>query len=309
MSKIRVGTVALVGRPNVGKSTLLNALLGERIAIVSHHPQTTRDRILGVLTQKDAQYVFIDTPGMHAAKTKLGARMNHEARQAAREANVVVFVTSVGVEPVPTVGRFDASLLEQLKVANVPVVLAINKIDRATNKEALFAVLEAYSKAFDFAALVPISAKKQNGLDRVLLEVKAHLPEDELLYEADTLTDRPMRFLVAEFVREQILRATREEVPHGVAVVVDRFDESGKIPKIELSVHVDREGHKKILVGKQGSVLKEIGSKARARVESLMGRQVHLALWVRVTPNWYESDRGLMEMGYIGETDGSKDSR
>jgi len=311
MSKIHVGTVALVGRPNVGKSTLLNALLGERIAIVSHHPQTTRDRILGVLTRADAQYVFLDTPGMHSAKTKLGVRMNREARHAARDADVVVFVTSVGVEPAPAVGRFDASLLEQLKAASpeLPVVLAINKVDRLSDKGALIGVLQAYSEAFTFAALIPVSAKKQDGLERVLDEVRKLLPEDKPLYEADTLTDRPLRFLVAEFVREQILRATREEVPHGVAVVVDRFEESGKVPKIELSVHVDREGHKKILVGKKGALLKEIGTRARARVEGLMGRQVHLAIWVRVTPGWYASERGLKEMGYIGEPDGSEDSR
>ncbi|WP_394820616.1 GTPase Era [Pendulispora albinea] len=305
MPHLRVGTVALVGRPNVGKSTLLNAMLGERIAIVSHHPQTTRDRILGVLTQPDAQFVFLDTPGLHAAKSKLGARMNHEAREAARDADVVVFVTSVGVEPAPGVGRFDAALLGQIRDASpkTPVVLVINKVDRVADKSALIAVLQAYAEAFPFAALVPISAKKHDGLERVLSEVKKLLPEDQPLYEADTLTDRPLRFLVAEFVREQILRATREEVPHGVAVVVDRFDESGKVPKIELSVHVDREGHKKILVGKQGAVLKEVGSRARARVEALMGRQVHLAIWVRVTPGWYESDRGLREMGYIGGAD------
>ncbi len=304
---LRVGTVALVGRPNVGKSTLLNALLGERIAIVSHHPQTTRDRILGVLTQPGAQFVFLDTPGLHAAKskaqTRLAQRMNQEARQAARDANVIVFVTSVGVEPVQGVGRIDASLLAEIKEASpkVPVVLVINKVDRVADKTALFGVLQAYAEAYDFAAIVPISAKKEDGLDRVLDEVKKLLPEDDLLYDAETLTDRPLRFLVAEFVREQILRATREEVPHGVAVVVDRFDESGKVPKIELSVHVDREGHKKILVGKKGAVLKEIGTRARARVEGLMGRQVHMGIWVRVTQGWYTSERGLSEMGYGGD--------
>ena len=297
-SNTRAGTVALVGRPNVGKSTLLNGLLGERIAIVSSHPQTTRDKILGVLTRDEAQYVFLDTPGLHKPKTKLGARMNHEARQAARSADVVVFVTATGPEPAPVVGRVDAALLGELRGIEAPVVLAINKVDRVREKGLLMGILSAYAEAFEFAALIPISAKNDDGLDRILGEVKKHLPEGPWHFEDDTLTDRPVRFLVAEFVREQILRHTREEVPHGVAVVVDRFDESGKVPKVEISIHVDREGHKKILVGKKGALLKEIGTRARARVESLLGRQVHLGLWVRVTPEWYTSDRGLLEMGY-----------
>jgi GTP-binding protein Era len=298
MAKTRVGTVALVGRPNVGKSTLLNALLGERIAIVSPHPQTTRDKILGVLTRDDAQFVFLDTPGLHQPKTKLGARMNHEARQAARDADVVVFVTAVSPDPAPVVGKVDAALIKELREGKAPVILAVNKVDRVREKAKLMGTLKAYADAFEFAALVPISARNDDGTDRILAEVKDRLPPGKLLFEKDTLTDRPVRFLVAEFVREQILRHTREEVPHGVAVVVDRFDETGKMPKIELSIHVDREGHKKILVGKKGALLKEIGTRARSRVEELLGRQVHLALWVRVTPEWYASDRGLNEMGY-----------
>ena len=288
--------MALVGRPNVGKSTLLNALLGERIAIVSSHPQTTRDKILGVLTLGDAQFAFLDTPGLHKPRTKLGARMNHEARQAARDADVVVFVTAAPPEPTKAVGRVDAALLADLRGGDAPVVLVINKVDRVKEKGQLMGMLSAYAEAFDFTALVPISAKNDDGLDRILAEVKKHLPKGPPLFEDDTLTDRPVRFLVAEFVREQILRHTREEVPHGVAVVVDRFDEAGKLPKIELSIHVDREGHKKILVGKKGSLLKEIGTRARKRVEGLLGQQVHLALWVRVTPEWYATDRGLLEM-------------
>ena len=294
MARTKAGTVAIVGRPNVGKSTLLNALLGEPIAITSRHPQTTRDRILGVLTTKRAQFAFLDTPGLHRARNRLGTRMNQEAKDAAAEADVVVFVT----EGAPTPREDDLALLRELP-AGKPVVLVVNKIDRVADKSSLVAVLESHAKAFDFAALVPISARKSDGVARVLGEIEKLLPKAPPAYDEDMLTDRPVRFLVAEFVREQILRHTRQEVPHGVAVVVDRFDESGRTPKIELSIHVDREGHKKILVGKGGQMLKDIGTQARARVEQLLGKQVVLKLWVRVTPEWYESEAKMRDMGYV----------
>lgn len=301
MPRTRAGTVAIVGRPNVGKSTLLNALLGEPIAITSRHPQTTRDRILGVVTTKTAQFAFLDTPGLRpagggrgsGARTKLDHRMNQQAKDAVAEADVVVLVTEAAPAPKPA----DLAILAELP-AGKPVVLALNKIDRMTDKAALIAVLESHSAAFDFAALVPISARKKDGVLRVLAEVEKHLPKATPAYERDMLTDRPLRFFVAEFVREQVLRRTHDEVPHGVAVVVDRFDEAARVPHIELSIHVDREGHKKILVGKGGQMLKDIGTQARARVEALMGRQVMLKLWVRVTPEWYESEAKMRDMGY-----------
>jgi GTP-binding protein Era len=298
----RSGRVAIVGRPNVGKSTLLNALLGETIAITSHHPQTTRDRIAGVVTHDDAQVVFVDTPGVHKAKTKLGARMNQEAREGARDADVVVFMTDVGPTPRASLSDEDARILAAIPEGK-PVLLVVNKVDRVTPKSALLPALEAYAKARDFVAVVPLSARKTDNVRPLLSEVAQLLPEGPPLFEDDALTDKPVRFLVAEFVREQILRKTREEVPHGVAVVVERFEEGGRVPKIDLAVHVDKESHKRIVIGAGGALMKQIGTDARAKVEQLLGTQVTLRIWVRVTPGWYEKDNLLRDLGYEPPTE------
>ena len=293
----RSGRVAIIGRANVGKSTLLNALLGEPIAITSRHPQTTRDRIVGVLTDGDAQLVFVDTPGVHQARTKLGARMNQEAREGARDADVVVFLTSVSNELRETMRDADARILATIP-ADKPVILCINKIDKVKPKSALLPILKGHAAFREFAALVPMSAIRGVGVRDLISEVKERLPEGPPLFDSDEITDKPIRFFVAEFVREQILRKTREEVPHGVAVIVERFDESGKIPKIDRASHVDKESHKAIVIGAKGSLLKAIGTDARARVEALMGTQVTLRTFVRVTPGWYESDSQLRDLGY-----------
>ena len=313
IQKTRAGHVAIVGRPNVGKSTLLNALLGETIAITSRYPQTTRDRILGVLTEKNTQFIFVDTPGVHRAKTRLGSRMNQEARDAARGADVILFVTDIDSKVLGARLRpADMAILKELP-PSPPVILVLNKIDRITDKTALIGVLEGHAKDFAFAAIIPITARRKADVAHVLAELRERLPIGEMPFDGETLTDRPIRFLVAELVREQILHHTREEVPHGVAVLVERFDDDGasatrrgqpqkaRVPKIELAVHVDREGHKKIIIGKGGSLLKEIGTAARVRVEALMGQKVHLQIWVRVTPGWYESESGLRDMGYGGD--------
>jgi GTP-binding protein Era len=293
----RAGRVAIIGRPNVGKSTLLNALIGEPIAITSRHPQTTRDRIVGILTEGDAQLVFVDTPGVHAARNRLGARMNQEAREGALGADVIVFLTDVSSIPKPTMRAEDLRILGTLP-ASIPVVLVINKVDKVKPKSALLPVLEGHTRARAFAATVPISALRTTGVRDVVAEVTKLLPAGPALFEDDAVSDKPVRFFVAEFVREQILRKTREEVPHGVAVVVEEFDESGRIPKIDLAIHVDKESHKAIVIGAGGSLLKAIGIDARARVERLMGTQVALRTFVRVTPGWYEKDSGLKDMGY-----------
>jgi GTP-binding protein Era len=304
---MRAGRVAIVGRPNVGKSTLLNALIGEPIAITSRHPQTTRDRIAGVLTlpsksgstndsAEGAQFVFLDTPGLHRARNKLGHRMNALARDAVAGADVVIFVTEPPAGSQAGVRDVDRALLAE--VEGRPVILALNKIDRVKTKATLLPVLEAHVKAFSFRAVVPISARTGDGAERLLAETRALLPEGGLMFEKDALSDKPVRFFVAELVREQILKRTRDEVPHGVAVSVERFDESARVPRIDLVVHVDKESHKKILIGKKGAMLKEIGKGARERVERLMGRQVYLQMFVRVTPAWYASDAGLAAVGY-----------
>jgi GTP-binding protein Era len=286
----RSGRIAIVGRPNVGKSTLLNALLGEPIAITSPLPQTTRDAIRGVLTVGPTQYVFVDTPGVHAARTKLGERMNEAAREQARDADALVLVVE------PKLDDRDLALAKELP--KLPTILAINKVDTIKNKAELLPLLERFSKAHAFDAMVPISARRANGMKGLLDELRERLPEQPFLFEADTLSDQPTRFFVAEFVREQVLRMTKQEVPHGVAVVVERFDEEAKVPRIELAIHVAREAHKGILIGAKGAMLKAIGTKARERVEEMLGRQVHLQLWVRATPDWMNDPRKLREMGY-----------
>lgn len=314
------GRIAIVGRPNVGKSTLLNALLGEPIAITSPHPQTTRETVRGVLTVADTQYVFVDTPGLQidapagsprrhapgsagawskpgarahgAPRSRLGEWMNEAARQAAREADAVVLV--VDGEPTPTDEALAAELPEKR------TVLVINKVDRVKDKAQLLPLLASIGERHAFAAIVPMSAKRGVGTDGLLSELRALLPEQPFLYEPDTLSDQPVRFFVAEFVREQILAHTRQEVPHGVAVVVERFDESTDVPHIEIAVHVARESHKKILIGAGGQMLKRVGTAARARVEQMLGKQVHLRLWVRATPDWMNDPARLRELGYGG---------
>ncbi len=294
----KAGRVAILGRPNVGKSTLLNGLVGERIAITSSHPQTTRDQIRGIFTDDDAQLVFIDTPGVHRARTKLGARMNQLARDATRECEIVFFMTDLAPGTGPEMRDVDKAILSQVP-EKTPVILVLNKSDKLKDKTKLFPILDGYAKAHAFAAIVPMSARKQDsGVPRLIEEAKKLLPEGEKIFPDDELSDRPIRFFVCEMVREQILAKTRDEVPHGIAVTVERFDEAPRVPHISATIHVDREGHKKIIVGEKGAFIKAVGEGARKRIEELVGKQVHLELWVRVTPRWYESDAQLKDMGY-----------
>ncbi len=289
---MRAGTVALVGRANVGKSTLLNALLGEPIAIISPHPQTTRDVVRGVLTRDDAQYVFLDTPGLHAPRSLLGERMNRSARGAIRDADAVVLMVDAS-------GGHEADLALAAELGPLArTVLAINKVDRVAEKALLLPLLDRFGKSAELAAIVPVSAKRAEGLEPLLAEIRALLPEQPRLFEPDTLSDQPVRFFVGEIVREQILKHTRQEVPHGVAVVVERFDESGKTPQIEVSIHVAREAHTKILVGAKGNMLKAIGMAARARIERMLGRKVRLQMRVRATPGWMDDQERLRALGY-----------
>jgi GTP-binding protein Era len=301
----RAGRVALVGKANVGKSTLLNALLGERIAIVSPHPQTTREPVRGVLTVGAAQYVFVDTPGLHSPRSELGKRMNDAALTAARDADAVVLLVEA-----PRAGRETPSYAAEreliAQIAEGPnggaAILAINKIDRLEDKAALLPMMAALGDAGHFAAVVPISAKRKDGLDALLRELAPLLPEQPMLLPPDTLSDQPMRFFVAEFVREQVLRHTKQEVPHGVAVVVERFEEGGPKTRIEATIHVAREAHKKILIGAKGRMLKEIGTAARLRVEALLACKVSLQLWVRATPGWMDDPARLRELGFTETT-------
>lgn len=300
-SRGRAGTIALLGRPNVGKSTFLNAVLGERLAIVSHHPQTTRDRIAGILTQDDVQFVFFDTPGIHNARHRLGERMNDLAKETAAECDVAIFMTEAEA-PTPERRKADERILA-LVPAGTPVILAVNKIDRVQPRERLFPILEELGKLRAFHSIIPISAKgtDASGTKRILAEIATLLPEGEPLYGEDEVSDKPIRFFVAEFVREQILRRTRQEVPHGVAVSVEAFAEGPKVTRITVTVHAAKDSHKGILIGDGGQMLKAVGTAARKRAEQLLGQKIHLDVWVRVTEGWFDDPALLADLGYADE--------
>lgn len=285
-----------MGRPNVGKSTLLNAALGEPLAIVSPVPQTTRDRILGVVHRPGAEIVLLDTPGIHKPHSRLGRALNRTARRAADEADVVVFVTSAPTGP-PRVHPGDRTLLADIGKER-PTILVVNQIDRLRDKSRLLPLLEELGKVRDFAAVVPISALRGNGVSRVLDEIEKTLPEGAARFDKDALTDLPTRFFAGEFVREPILLSTREEIPHAVAVEIGRFEERGGMVHIDATIHVEREGQKRILIGRGGEKLKAIGSAARRKIEALTEKKVYLELWVRVTPDWTDSEKSLAELGY-----------
>ncbi|WP_170229320.1 GTPase Era [Polyangium fumosum] len=319
----RSGTVALIGRPNVGKSTLLNAALQQPLSIVSKTPQTTRDALLGVVHHGSAELALLDTPGLHRPRTQLGRVMNEAARDAARRADVVVFVTDVSPRPVkhkedgtPIAPRpllphpGDLVLLSDL-APDRPVLLVVNKVDVLRDKRHLLPLLEAYGKVRNFDAVVPVSAQREDGITLVLDEIARFLPEGPFRYGVDDVTDKPARYFAAEYVREQILRATQDEVPHAAAVSIDRYAEPrapGQAVQIDATIHVERQGQKRILIGTAGAMMKRIGIAARERIEELVGGKVVLRLWVAVTPDWRESVPRLEELGYGRARGGATDA-
>lgn len=292
----RCGCVALVGRPNVGKSTLLNALIGESLAIVSPHPQTTREPVRGILTRGSSQFVFVDTPGMHAPRSRLGEWMNDAVNRAAHDADAIVLVVDGASSKEGA--HFDDDLAVASRLPARPIVLALTKIDRLRDKARLLPLLEDIAQRTEFVATVPLSAKRRDGVDRLLDELSPLLPNQPTMFEPDALSDQPQRFFVAELVREQVLHHTRQEVPHGTTVVVERFDESVKPWRIEASVVVARDAHARILVGAGGRMVKAIGTAARKRIEHMLGSSVHLELRVRALPGWVDDDKRLLELGY-----------
>jgi GTPase len=311
---MRAGTIAIVGRSNVGKSTLLNQILGERLAIVSPLPQTTRDPLLGVLRREGAELAFLDTPGIHRPKTELGSRMNSSAMSATESADVVVFVTDAGVstklvpqktkrtEEVPPLVELapeDFALLQSIKsLKKVPAILVLNKVDTVRDKGRLLPLLQSYLDAVPFRALVPLSALKNDGVDRLLEAITELLPEGEAMYPEDTLTDKPSSFFAREFVREQVMLSLKGEIPHAVAVSIDNFDEGSDKLRIAATLHVEKISQRKIIIGTGGQVIKALRVGAENRLRRLLGRKVKLELFVRVTPRWKETPRMLAELGY-----------
>lgn len=289
----RAGFATLIGRPNVGKSTLMNMLIGMKIAITSKKPQTTRNRIQTVYTDERGQIVFLDTPGIHKAKNKLGDYMVSAAERTLQDVDVVLWL----VEPSTFIGAGEQHIIEQLKKANTPVIIVINKID-TVKKEELLAVMDAYHKELTEAEIVPVSALKAENTEDLLETIYKYLPYGEPFYDEDTVTDQPERQIVAELIREKGLRLLEEEIPHGIAVTIESMKYRRKICDIEATIICEKDSHKGIIIGKQGSMLKRIGASARADIEKMLDCKVNLQLWVKVKKDWRDSDILLKNFGY-----------
>lgn len=294
--KYKSGFAALIGRPNVGKSTLMNTLIGQKIAITSNKPQTTRNRIRTVYTSERAQIVFLDTPGIHKAKNKLGTYMVRTAEQTLSDADVILFL----VEPSVYIGAGEQHIIDQLKQTKTPVILVINKID-TIKKDDLFAVVDRYRKQMNFAEIVPVSAFRNTNTDELLSCIIQYLPYGPAFYDEDTVTDQPERQIVAELIREQALRMLDEELPHGIAVTIESMKRQAKITEIQATIVCERDSHKGMIIGKGGAMLKKIGSQARIGIEDMLGRKVNLKLWVKVKKDWRDSDYLLNNFGYRRE--------
>ncbi|MGB7846064.1 MAG: GTPase Era [Candidatus Acidiferrum sp.] len=293
IKKRRAGFVAIIGRPNAGKSTLLNRLVGQKVAIVTSKPQTTRNRIQGIVTRPDGQIVFVDTPGLHEATTALNRQMMREVAAALEGIDVLLMM----VDASRTLPHADALLLDKGQRFPGKAILALNKIDRVP-KPKLLPLLDAFAKAFPFAALVPISALKGDGCDELLQEVLKNLPEGEPFFPEDQITDQPERFLAGEIIREKAIDLTYHEVPHALAVVVDQFEESPTLLRIHATLHVERDSQKKILIGHKGEMLKKIGTAARKELETLLGTKIFLAMFVKVVADWRENPQKVRELDW-----------
>ncbi len=289
----KTGFIAIVGRPNVGKSTLLNALLGEKISIVSKKPQTTRNRITGILTEGENQFVFLDTPGMHKPKTQLGNYMVKAINGAVADVDAAILVADADREP----GDVEKRLISKLTSMSLPIILALNKTD-ISNPENIAKSIMAYSQLAEYASVVPLSAMKNDGVDIILSEAEKLLSEGEWIFPEDYLTDQPERQIASEVIREKILRTCDDEIPHGCAVVIEEFTESRDLIKIRAEIFCERESHKRILIGKNGSALKTIGSYAREDLEKFFGVKVYLDLWVKVKENWRDRPSVVIDLGY-----------
>lgn len=294
-NSFKSGFISIIGRPNVGKSTFLNHVVGQKIAIMSDKPQTTRNKVQGVVTTDDAQMIYIDTPGIHKPKHKLGDFMVKVARNTLSEVDIIMFMVNAEEK----IGPGDRFILEMLQNTKTPVFLIINKID-LVHPDKLLEIIISYKSEYDFAEIVPISALQGNNTDRLLETLKTYLPEGPKYYPDDQVTDHPERFIISEFIREKVLHATREEIPHSIAVVIEKIEreESRNMVNIMATIIVERDSQKGIVIGKRGALLKEIGTKSRHDIEMLLGSKVFLELWVKVQKDWRNTPGRLKEFGF-----------
>ena len=299
---VKSGFVTLIGRPNVGKSTLMNRMIGQKIAITSNKPQTTRNRIQTVHTDERGQIVFVDTPGIHKAKNKLGEYMVGAAEKTIGEVDVVCWL----VEPTTYIGAGEQHIIERLKKVKAPIILVINKVD-TIKKEEILPVIDCYRKELDFQEIIPVSARSGANVDELIDTIYKYLPYGPMFYDEDTITDRPMRQIVAELIREKALHALNEEIPHGIAVVIDsmkeRKSQKGIITDIQATIICERDSHKGIIIGKGGEMLKKIGANARYEIEKQLDTKVNLQLWVKVKKEWRDSDVLIKNFGYDKKKD------
>ena len=290
---MRSGFVSLVGRPDVGKSTLLNSILGKKIAITSNKPQTTRNIIQGIYNDDDTQIVFVDTPGIHKPKNKLGKMLNKEAYFSIQDVDVVLFLIDITEK----LGKGDLFVIDVLKNINKPVILVINKIDMVS-KEQILLTIDEYRNLYDFEEIVPISALKKDNVLRLVNVIKKYLKDEIKYFDDNTITSSSKEFIISELIREKILYLTDEEVPHSVTCVVESIKDEGNVVNINALIVVDRESLRKIIIGKQGSMIKEIGTRARLDIEEFLGKKVYLELFVKVLPKWRDKDKYLNELGF-----------
>lgn len=290
---MKSGFIGIIGRPNVGKSSLLNSIMGKKIAITSNKPQTTRNIIQGIYNDNDTQMIFVDTPGIHKPKNKLGKILNKEAYFSMNDTDVILFVVDIS----DSLGPGDKFIIDMLKEVNKPVILVLNKIDKLP-KEQILLKIDEYKDLYNFAEIVPISALKKDNIDRLINVIKAYLSDNMRYYDEGTYTNSSTEFIIAELIREKILNLTDDEVPHSITCVIEKIEYDEKIININGLIIVDRESLKKIIIGKQGTMIKEIGSMARSDIELLLGKKVYLELFVKVLPKWRDKDKYLHQLGF-----------
>lgn len=287
------GFAAVIGRPNVGKSTLMNRLVGQKIAIMSDKPQTTRNRLLGIRTSAESQIIFVDTPGLHKPRTRLGEYMVDVADNSAKDADLILYVSDASVP----LTKAEEEIVQNLGKYGLPCILLLNKVDLC-NKEGLLPTIDAYQKLYPFESIIPISARKENGLDLVVAEIEKYLPEGPAFYPEEMVTDMTEREIAAEVVREKMLRLLDKEVPHGVAIEVAVFKEKENVNEIGVNIYCEKESHKGIIIGKQGEMLKRIGRNARLELEDMMKKKVYLELWVKVKNDWRNNNHLIRDFGF-----------